>query len=340
MTDSSELTIADVAKAAGVSVSTVSRILNGKQDVAAATRERVLKMIEQLGYAPHAQAQQLRARKTRNIGLLFPLKYPGNVPYNSLDTDFMVSAAASAGEQNFIFSLLTTPVTKQSLLNLYRSSQVDGLVLMQIYLNDWRVDLLRDHGYPFVMIGHAEDNEGISFIDLDFEGAIMTAFEHLIQSGHKQIGMISLHKNMRENGYGPAVRAWNGHQQIIKRHRIAAHVREASFVQQEVFEATLSLLDEVPDLTAIVTPHANGALSIIQALTERGRRVPEDCSVVGFTSEQTARATRPALTSIDFPALEMGHKAVEMLIKTLTGELDEPEQILIPPKLIIRNTTM
>src|SRR5258708_28151898 len=176
MPESTESPIADVAKAAGVSVSTVSRILNGKQDVAKATRERVLQTIEQLGYAPHALAQQLRARKTRNIALLFPLKYPGNVPYNSLDTDFMVAAAATAGERNYIFSLLTTSVSKQSLLNLYRSSQVDGLVLMQIYAQDWRVDLLREHGYPFVMIGHCEDNTGISFIDLDFEAAVVTAF--------------------------------------------------------------------------------------------------------------------------------------------------------------------
>src|SRR5258708_29925324 len=119
MTAPSELTITDVAKAAGVSVSTVSRILNGKQDVAKATRERVLEVIEQLGYAPHDQAQRLRGGKTRNLALLFPLKYPGNVPYNPLDTDFIVAAAAAAGEKDFFLNLLTTPVTKQSLLNLY-----------------------------------------------------------------------------------------------------------------------------------------------------------------------------------------------------------------------------
>jgi DNA-binding LacI/PurR family transcriptional regulator len=109
MPASNELTIEDVARAAGVSVSTVSRILNGKQDVAAATRERVQRVIEDMGYSPHAQASRLRAGKSRSIALSFPLKYPGNIPYNPLDMDFIVGAAAAAGDHDYFFNLLTTP---------------------------------------------------------------------------------------------------------------------------------------------------------------------------------------------------------------------------------------
>src|SRR5688500_3788199 len=161
---SSELTISDVAKAAGVSVSTVSRILNGKLDVAEATRVRVQKIIEELGYMPHAQAQRLRAGRTRNIAFIFPLREYGNLPYNPLQTAFIVGAAEAAGEKEYYFSLHTRPLTKRSLLSLYQSAQVDGLVLMQIHTNDWRVDLLRQRGYPFVMIGHTNDNTGLSYI--------------------------------------------------------------------------------------------------------------------------------------------------------------------------------
>lgn len=334
-----EITIADIAKAAGVSVSTVSRILNGKQDVAAATRERVQQVIAEFGYSPHVQAQRLRAGKTRNIALVFPLKYPGNTPFNPLDMDFIVGAAAAAGNHEFFFSLLTTAVTKQSLLNLYRSAQVDGLVLMQIHEQDWRVDLLREHGYPFTMIGHSADNTGLSFIDLDFTAAIRSAFEYLVKLGHRRIGFLGQPRDLRESSYGPATRSWAGYQQALQENGITPAYREVNFVAKEVFNATLALLDEFPDLTGIVTPHSYAALNIVQALAERGRRIPEDCSVVTVTAERVAELSTPTLTNIDFPSYEMGFRAVEMLTRILEGTLPEPEQILIPPHLIIRNST-
>src|SRR5581483_3796167 len=210
MSESTTYTIADVARAAGVSVSTVSRILNGKQDVAEATRERVQQVIAELGYSPHAQAQGLRAGRTRNIALLFPLKYPGTLPYNSLETDFIIGAAAAAADRNYFFSLVTTQVTKDSLIGLYRSAQIDGLVLMHIHTQDWRVDLLRHKNYPFVMIGHCADNTGLNFIDLDFEAVVQTAFDHVIELGHQRIGFLALPAEMRLRGFGPAVRAWEG----------------------------------------------------------------------------------------------------------------------------------
>jgi DNA-binding LacI/PurR family transcriptional regulator len=339
MPESTDLTIADVAQAAGVSISTVSRILNGKQDVADATRERVLQVIENLGYSPHAPAQRLRAGKTRNIALVFPVKYPSDTPFNPLDMDFIVGAAAAAGQQNYFFSLLTTPLTKSSLLNLYRSSQVDGLVLMQIHDQDWRVNLLRENGYPFAMIGHSSDNTGLSFIDLDFEASVTTAFDYLVSLGHQRIGFLAQPNDLRENGYGPALRSWNGYQQSLEKHGLEPFYREVNFVGREVFAATLNLLDETPDLTAILTPHAYSALNIIQALSERGLRIPDDCSVMTITAERIAELSTPPLTNIDFPSYEMGYRAVDMLTRTLEGTLLEPEQILLPPTLVIRNST-
>lgn len=338
MLESNEITIADVAKMAGVSVSTVSRILNGKQDVAAATRQRVQQVIEQLGYTPHAQAQRLRAGKTRNIALLFPLK-SGNRPYNPLEMEFVVGAAAAAGERQYFFNLLTSAVTQQSLTSLYRSAHVDGVILMQIYRQDWRVDFLREQGYPFVMIGHCDDNTGLSYIDLDFESSVVVAFEHLVQLGHRDIGFIALPNAMREQGYGPAARAWDGYERALTTHQIAPYYRESDFDSQQIFEATLDLLDSSPNLTAIVTTHESSALSILRTLGVRGRNVPADFSIVALMTERIAELSAPQMTHIDFPSYQMGYKAVDMLIRRLEGELPEPEQILVPPQLLIRNST-
>ncbi len=334
-----EFTIVDVAKAAGVSVSTVSRILNGKQDVAPATRERVQRVIEELGYSPHAQAQRLRAGKTRSIALLFPFKYPGDVPFNPLDMDFIVGAAAAAGEQEFFFNLMTNAVTKRSLLSLYRSAQVDGTVLMQVHTHDWRVELLRQRRYPFVMIGHCEDNDGLSFIDLDFEAAVVVAFDHLVELGHRRIGFLAQSHDLRESGYGPAARSWSGYQQALQTHSIETAFREVGFAGKDAFAATLELIDQLPGLSAIVTTHAFPALAIVQALNARGLRVPEDCSVIAVTESRIANLGTPPLTTIDFPSYDMGYRAVEMLTRNLSGTLSEPEQILIPPQLIVRQST-
>ncbi|MEP7284586.1 MAG: LacI family DNA-binding transcriptional regulator [Chloroflexota bacterium] len=338
MSNPNTYTIADVAKAAGVSVSTVSRILNGKQDVASETRERVQLIIKELGFAPHTQAKQLRAGKTRNLALLFPLKYPGNLPYNALEVEFILGAAAAAAEKEFLFSLLTTPVTKHSLLNLYRSAQVDGLVLMHIHTHDWRVELLRHHNYPFVMIGHEADNTGLNFVDLDFENSVKTAFDYMVSLGHRRIGFLTLPGEMRQNGYGPAARAWAGYEQALDTHQLDPLYREVNFFSQDIFDATLQLLDERPNLTAIITTHELASLSVIQALTKRGRNIPEDCSLIAVMTEQMGNLSTPPMTHIDFPSHYMGYKAVDMLIRSLKGELVEPEQILLPPRLVIRDS--
>jgi DNA-binding LacI/PurR family transcriptional regulator len=337
--DPNELTISDVANAAGVSVSTVSRILNGKQDVAKATRVRVQKVIEELGYMPHAQAQRLRAGRTRNIAFVFPVRGYGSLPYNPLQTAFIVGAAQAAGDKEYYFTLHTRPLTKRTLLSLYQSAQVDGLVLMEIHTNDWRVDLLRQRAYPFVMIGHTNDNTGLSYIDLDFEAATILAFEHLVQLGHTKIGFLAISAQRRHQGFGPAVHAWSGYEKAQATYPMTSIYREVDTVAQEAHEATLALLDEMPDLTAIVSSHDVTTVGILRALNARGRRVPDTCSVITLLPESIVEFSMPSLTAIDFPSYKMGYQAVDMLIRTLEGQLTEPEQILIPPRLVIREST-
>jgi DNA-binding LacI/PurR family transcriptional regulator len=338
MMDSSEITINDVAKAAGVSVSTVSRILNGKTDVAKATRERVQRIIDDLGYAPHAQAQRLRAGKTRNLALLFPILHSTMPRYNALEMEFIVGAAAASGDQNFLFNLITRPVNRHELLSLYRSSQVDGLVLMQIELNDWRVELLRGQ-YPFVMIGQCADNTGLSFIDLDFTGSVLTAFEHLVQLGHRSIGFLTLPVHLREEGFGPAVRMWTGYERALEQYALSPLYREVDYNGQEVFQATMDMLDAQPDITAIVTTHELGSQGILQAARAHGRSVPGDLSLIALMTEQISDLHAPPITYVDFPSYTMGYQALNILIRVLEEVRAEPEQILVPPRLVVCETT-
>jgi transcriptional regulator with XRE-family HTH domain len=183
-----DLTIDDIARLAGVSVSTVSRILNDKPDVALGTRQRVKQVMNDLGYSPHTLAQRLAVRRSRSIALVFPL---GNTAGRAEVAIFIVKAAFAAEAENYLFSLVAAPMTESRLLSLYRSAQVEGVILMEIHMDDWRVELLKKYDYPFVMIGRCADNTGLSFVDLDFEAAIVIAVDHLVQLGHRHIAFFN-----------------------------------------------------------------------------------------------------------------------------------------------------
>lgn len=333
-------TITDVARLAGVSVSTVSRILNGKQDVAEETRERVQKVIEELGYSPHAHARDLRAGKIRSIAMVFPIKYPSRIPFNPLDVDFIVGGSAAAGERGFVFNLQTASLSKTSLLELYRSAHVSGTVLMQVHVNDWRVNLLIEKNLPFVMIGHNESSNGASFVDIDFVAAIEMAFAHLVELGHRHIALLAHPHKLRAEGYGPAVRTWDGYQSVLSKYPIIRLYREVEFSGDSIYDAVNELLDEDPELTSIVTVHADAAMTIMHALHMRGRQIPKDCSVVTLTTARIAEVNRPRLTYIRFPSYEMGYNAVATLIDLLRGEVDSPQQQLIKPELIVGDSTV
>ncbi len=334
-----QVTIADVAEAAGVSVSTVSRILNDKPDVAPETRSRVERVIEELGYRPHAVARRLAAGKTHTITLLYPFEQPGSL----VELDFIVGAATAAGEEGYLFNLITNPVTENDLLGLFRSAEVDGVILLQVHLEDSRVNLLREHGYPFVMIGRCADNTGLSFLDLDFENTIPMVFDHLVELGHRSIGFLNYPPSgasyIPEGGYGPAARAQTAYERVIQQHGLAPIYRQVDFTAEDVAQATLELLDEKPELTAIFISDGARAGGVIKALHQCGRVVPTDFSVVGIATERMAELISPPLTTSDFPSYMMGYRAGKMLVSRVEHESSEVEQILIPPRLIVRSST-
>jgi DNA-binding LacI/PurR family transcriptional regulator len=210
---------------------------------------------------------------------------------------------------------------------------------MEIHTQDWRVDLLREYDYPFVMIGHCADNTGLSFVDLDFESGVMLAFDHLVGLGHREIGFLGPPLAVRQQGYGPAVRSWAGYEKVHQKYGLASMYGEAHIDVQDLFDATLKLLAKQPQLTAIVATQGAPTVGIIRALRQAGRGVPEDVSVVGITTDKVAQLITPPLTAIDFPTYTMGYQAAKMLIGRLQQKPLANDQILPPPELIVRKST-
>lgn len=334
-----DVTIADVARVAGVSVSTVSRILNNKPDVAESTRQQVLTVIRDMGYEPHAQAQRLAAGESKTIALLYPLHNPNQQHINQLHLEFMVGAATASGEHNYFFNMLTKRVNQPYLRSLYRSAHVDGIILMEIASQDWRVNFLREHDYPFIMVGRCEDDANLSFVELDFMLAVVTIFDYLVSLGHENIGFIGFAPELREEGLGPAVRGWNGYQKAIQKHNLQPYFYETHYNIPDIYHATQYLLDKQPQLTAIVSLTDAPMVGALNALRERGIDVPQDFSLAGLAVDRIAEIMTPSLTAIRFPAYEMGYQAASLLIQHLKGEPIEPTHIEVKPELILRNST-
>jgi len=317
---------------------TVSRVVNKEKNVAEETRQQVIQTIQELGYVPHIQAQRLASGKTRSIVLHYPLSNPVLLS-NLIEMHFITGVALGAAEEEYYFSLMTGPLTSSGLMKLCRSAQADGLVLMQIAVHDWRVEFLRENNYPFVMIGRSGNNDGLSFIDLDFEHAVIEAYAHLTSLGHQHIGFLTFPEDWRLKGLGPAVRAMQGFDAAVEKFKVDSIHRETLQTVERAYWATKSLLKEDPRITAIVTMHNTLAVGAITALQEMHRKVPDDCSIVGVPIDDGSELIIPSLTGIEWAGHEIGHQAAKILIRELKGINPGPEQILVPPKLKLCNST-
>lgn len=333
-------TIADVAKAAGVSVPTVSRILNNKEYVAEDTRQRVHEAIRVLGYSPHTQARRLRGGASMTLAMHHPIESPRDLS-STIESSYFTGAAKAASEKDYFINFLISQLTPDALLNMYRSNQIDGIMLLQVRSEDWRINLLRENNYPFVMIGRCADLEDLNFIDLDFENAMIQAFDHLVELGHRNIGLLTYPQSWRKNGIGPAVHSLDGYQSALNKYGLSSCYREIGLNSvEEGFEGTNDLLNENPELTAIVTVSHLTAAGSIKALTLQGRNVPSDCSVmaIGFGGN-FANVVTPSLTTLEWSPFEISYQATILMTEALANEQLPAQQILVPAQLVIREST-
>jgi DNA-binding LacI/PurR family transcriptional regulator len=333
-------TIIDIAKASGVSVSTVSRIINNKPDVSEETRERVLAVIKEHRFSPYISWQQLASGKSHII----TLHYPQNPARHHMLNAFVVGAAAACEKSNYSLNIVVSPLDETSLLSFFRSGQTDGMILMEIQIRDWRVELLRQNNFPFIMLGHCEDNTGLSYVDLDVEMGVKLALEHLVGLGHRQIGFVSaepypMAETESAYEYGHTHWAVKGYKDACKQYGLQVICERIQVTTESVENGVLRLLDENPRLTAIVTSQDMVVTGIIKAVQNHDLRIPEDISIVATTIEQMAELTTPPLTTINVQSEATGYEAAKLLIEQLEGNLEGERQILFPFELAVRGST-
>jgi DNA-binding LacI/PurR family transcriptional regulator len=331
-------TMLEVAKRANVALSTVSYALNGTRPISEETRQRIWQAMSELGYQPHALARGLASRRSHIIALLFPALPRG---FGATELEFVTGAAEAA--QNRGYHLVLWPMeihAVDELQQLVRQSLVDGVLVMEVRLNDERIDLLQQIGVPFSMIGRPSEASDLSFADIDFEQTTRDGVSYLVQLGHRQIAFLNHAEETFTAGYGPSVRAAAGFEQVTRSAGLTPITRfcdDTVLAGQQAFD---ELIAAHPDVTAIATMNERATVGVMQAATARGWRIPDDLSILSLVSSpRVAEMTMPPLTALTPASAELGRLGVETLIGQLEEDHPELVQRLLPCRLVIRGST-
>ncbi len=330
------MNIGEIARRAGVSSSTVSYVLSGRRNVSERTRARVQQVIDELNYRPNAAARALKEGRTRTIGLVIP-PAAGRLTYMQLD--FVASVLDAAAHEDL--DVLLTPSGSQherSFERLVDERRVDGVILMEITLEDPRVTQLQKADMPFVTIGHTARPEGTWWIDIDYENLLGRCVRHLADLGHRHIALINRSAEMLAAGYGPGLRARQGFRDAITLCG-ATGVEYPCGDDAPAGDACMQLiLAQHPQATAAATLNEAALPGLQRALHRAGLAVPADFSLIGVAAKHWAEEFHPPLTSADVPAAEMGARAVELLTERIANPAALPRHLLLSPPISLRDS--
>jgi LacI family transcriptional regulator len=329
------VTIREIAELAGVSVATVSRVMNDREDVSPETRELVQRIVRERGYTTNRTARGLSAGRTGLIGATVPLVHPA---YFS----FILSGAAEAlYERDMRLVLCPTQHEHErevSLLERMMHGTTDGGLLINPQESSTELETLLLNGYHFVVVDPLRPlNDRIPSVSSANSAGADAAVQHLLSLGHRRIGAIT----------GP--RGWIATEERLRGYHSAlasagilaepALVQEANFETEQGRRAARHLLDLHDPPTAIFAFNDNIAIGVVQAARERGIRMPEELSVVGFDDVEAAEIVTPMLTTIRQPLAEMGRMAVSLLERLIEGQRIEALHVELRTQLIVREST-
>ena len=326
-------TIYDIAKAVGVTQTTVANALAGKGNVSEATRQRILKCVQELGYRPNEIARSLAQGKTFTLALILPRI---STPFYPEMAEAVEHTAMQHDYQLLLCNTHDDAALGRRYLERLISRWVDGLIVMgaSLPLDDIAAQIER--GLPVVLCDWQENEspDGIPHVSVDFHQAGVLAAQHLIALGHRQLAVIvdEPMQILRYEGFG-AIAQEAG---IILP---PDYVRQGYSTIESGYTATKTLLTLSPRPTAIFATTDWMALGAMQAVLEVGLRVPGDISIVGLDDIMVSAHISPALTTVAIPKEQLATAAMEILLSQIAGQNDASASVVIPPHLIVRQST-
>ncbi len=325
----------DVARRAGVSVTTVSHVINETRFVSEELRRRVYQAIEELNYRPDAIARSLRRRRTQNIGMIVPdISYPflaevaKGVEDRGFELGYNVILCDSNGDLE----------REAACIEFLREKRVDGIVFVAAGESADHVRSLIEQGMPVVVCDRELPGVEVDTVIADNVESGYQATEHLIRSGHRRIGCIAGPEGLcisakRLQGYRRALEEYS----IPFREELVIHSDFRCLGGYRAMEELLSQLDDPP--TAVFACNDLTAMGAICAASRRQLRIPRDIAVIGCDDIALASFTNPSLTTIVQPKYEMGAIAVEMLVKRIKDKDRPVTRRVLPTELVIRDSS-
>ena len=325
--DLGRTTITEVAKRAGVSVSTVSRVMNGLDRVHPETRSRVMDVIQTLHYQPSAFARGLAIQQTRTIGFVIP----------TISDPFYLSIVrgveekAAAEDYSLLVVSQLSGAANGRVLELFTQKRVDGLVIVGTTVPQEILVQLQTQNFPVVLLQQQTERT----ISVDNYGGATLVTDHLIGLGYRTLAYIAGHDDTPDNA-----ERFRGFQDSLVRAGVTFNPQlfvQGNFLQGSGSGAATELLSRDIPFDAVFAANDQMAIDAVLTLRERGLRVPEDVGVVGFDDIPLARYVLPPLTTVRQPAYELGFRGVQAVLDALRGE-PLPNGVVLPVELVVRES--
>jgi LacI family transcriptional regulator len=333
------VTIRDVAREVGLSVTTVSRALGGHDDVAERTRERIREAARRLDYHPNTAARSLQTTQANALGLVIPSTL--HRAYDPFWLEFIGGMATACLRSGFDLSLSAAADSPEPVPEAFRrwvrGGRVDGVVICDVRNDDPRVAYLRRHGVPFVAFGRTAEPIDYSYIDVDGTSGVLQGVLHLVALGHRRIAYMGV-----DTSFGFSRFRLDGYREALERSNLPY---DLDLVHQDLTDATAQgaamqfcTMRERP--TAIFCAADFLALAVLRAARTFGLVVPEDLSLVVFDDNLLIQQAEPPLSAVSQPNRQLGEDAAELAIARIKSPDEPPSQRLVGPTYLVRSSTV
>lgn len=330
------VTLQDVAKRAGVSTATVSKVLSNTPYFTDETRDKVLKAVEELGYIPNMAARALSTGKTRIIAVVFPYLYD-TIFTDPLVLRILEGIESECSQKGYNILLSTPRLTSRGPDSHYRqliaSGYIDGVIALDSVPNASVIEPVRRKGIPTVAIGHYKTEYSVQSDD---HAGMLEMMRHITELGHRKIGIIGVEENIHYSIQHRLAGIREGAERADLDYERMPKT-EGDFSTASGSRCAEALLQNFPDLTALVCLNDRMAMGAIQYARGIGRHVPEHLTVVGYDDIPMAAVFLPPLTTVDQKAPDLGRAAARMLFDVLDNRL--PQSIKLPTALVVRRSS-
>jgi LacI family transcriptional regulator len=329
------LTLEDIGRLAGVSRSTVSRVINNQPSVNSSVRERVEEVIRRTGYTPNVAARSLVSGRSGVIGLVIPSRLHSlfEDPYFSRLIQGISTASNQSGTTLSLFLFQNEEEEAKLYPRVVTSGFLDGLIITATRMADPLLARMTGSEMPVVMIGRP-DVEGISYVDADNHGGARLAAEHLCSLGHERIGLIGAPVSTTAG-----LDRLNGFIEGLALHGKALHPSlriDGDYSEASGYRAMQELLPAKPD--ALLVASDTMAIGALRALRDHGLSAPDDVALVSFDGLPASEKTQPPLTAIRQPVTDTGSRAVRILNDLVSGTAQAPVVEIMPIELVVRES--